>query len=416
VTPSAASNAPAPARETNRRHRAVAAENARLMSLDALRGFDMFWIAGGGLVVSALDRWTGNPVLEFLKGQLTHVAWAGFHFYDLIFPLFVFMVGASIAFSIRKSVAKHGRWLTVRKIVVRGVILFLIGIFYSGGLSTEWPDIRVLGVLNRIAICYTVTALLFVFLRLRWLVPIWLGLLLGYWAALALIPIRDIELAPQPLAKLAAKKGQTNVVQLFNATQDRIRGKFEPGYNLANHFDFQHLPGRRYDVYYDPEGLLSTLPAIASCLLGVFAGLWQQSAKYSPTVRSVGLIVAGFLAMSAGYMWGFQFPVVKKLWTSSFVLVAGGYSLMLLGLFHQIIDVWGWRKWCQPLVWIGSNALTIYLAAQILNFRRIAERIAGGPVKSMFGVAGDTLVALVAVGLLFWFARFLYRRQIFLRV
>lgn len=386
------------------------------MSLDALRGFDMFWIAGGGLIVGALERWTANPLLAAVKQQLTHVAWDGFRFYDLIFPLFVFMVGASISYSVPRSLERSGRTATVRKILTRGVLLFLIGLFYSGGLSTAPSELRMLGVLNRIALCYTAAALLFVFIGRRALVGVWLGLLLGYWGLMGLAPIRDIRLDAQPMANLASAKGETNAMVLFQQTQARVTGKYDPGYNLANHLDFQYLPGRLYDRYYDPEGLLSTLPAIASCLLGLFAGLFVQEPGRTPVARSLGLIGAGVVSVVVGSLWGLEFPVIKKLWTSSFVLVAGGYSLVLLGVFHQVIDVWGWRTWCQPFVWVGSNALTIYLAAQILGFRRIAERLAGAPAKSMFGAGADTLIALVAVLVLFAFARFLYRRQLFLRV
>lgn len=386
------------------------------MSLDALRGFDMFWIAGGGFVVSALDRWSDHPLIGYLKKQLTHVEWEGFRFYDLIFPLFVFLVGVSIVVAIPKSIAKRGRGGTVRHILTRGLLLFAIGVVYYGGISNGWDEVRWLGVLNRIAICYTVTALLFVFLRQRWLVTFALVSLVGYWAALGLISIRDIRLESSALEKLKEQTGEDNVVTLFQNTRDRIRGQFEPGYNLANHFDFQFLPGRKNDIYWDPEGLLSTLPAIVTCLLGVFAGRWLMNQRIAPSVRSLGLVVSGFLLMALGYLWGLQFPVVKKIWTSSYVLVAGGYSLILLGAFHQVVDVWAFRRWCQPFVWIGANALTVYLAARFLDFGSVAQRVAGGPVKSMLGQAGDTLVALLAVGLLFWFARFLYRRQIFLRL
>ncbi len=376
----------------------------------------MFWIAGGGLVVSALDRWSDHPLVAYLKTQLTHVEWVGFRFYDLIFPLFVFLVGVSIVIAIPKSIANRGRAGTVRHIFTRGFLLFGIGIVYSRGLSDGWDQVRWMGVLNRIAICYTVTALLFTFLRPRWLVTFAVVSLIGYWAALELIPIRDIRLEPSALEKLAEKTGETNVVTLFANTQDPITGKFDPGYNLANHFDFQFLPGRKHDTYWDPEGLLSTLPAVVTCLLGVFAGRWLLNQKVAPSARSLGLVVSGFLLMATGYLWGLQFPVVKKIWTSSYVLVAGGYSLIFLGVFHQVVDVWAFRRWCQPFVWIGANALTIYLAARFLSFGSLAHRVAGGPVKSALGQAGDTFVALVAVGFLFWFARFLYRRQIFLRL
>ena len=194
------------------------------MSLDALRGFDMFWIAGGGLVVGALERWTSNPVVEALKRQLTHVEWAGFRFYDLIFPLFVFMVGASISFSVSRSLERAGRGPTLRKILVRGAVLFAIGLFYPGGLSTPLQDLRVLGVLNRIALCYTATALLFVFLGVRALAGVWMALLLGYWALMAWMPIRDIRLAAEPLAALAATTGETNVAVLFGQTTATVRG------------------------------------------------------------------------------------------------------------------------------------------------------------------------------------------------
>jgi len=386
------------------------------MSLDALRGFDMFWIAGGGLMVGALDRWAGNPLLAALRQQLTHVAWEGFRFYDLIFPLFVFMVGAAISFSVPRSLERSGRAATVRKILVRGVVLFAIGLFYSGGLSTPLSGLRVLGVLNRIALCYTATALLFVVWSPRVLAAVTAAILLGYWAMMAWVPIRDIRLDPQALAALAQTRGETNAAVLFESTTERVRGQFDPGYNLANHLDFQYLPGRLYDRYYDPEGLLSTLPAVATCLLGLFAGLWLQSGRRTPTARSLGLVGAGIVSVALGFLWGLQFPVIKKLWTSSYVLVAGGCSLMLLGAFHQMVDVWRWRRWCQPSVWVGANALTIYLAAQILNFRRVAERFAGGSIQASLGAAGDTLMALVAVFLLFCFARFLYQRRIFLRV
>ncbi len=402
-------------RTTTRRTAKLQGQN-RLMSLDALRGFDMFWIAGGGLLVGALDRSQSNPLFATLKEQLTHVAWEGFRFYDLIFPLFVFLVGVSVVMAIPKSVARQGRWRTVGHILFRGCLLYFIGVVYSGGWAAGWGEVRWLGVLNRIALCYAATALLFTFLSVRWLVPLAIAALLGYWGILAMVPIRDIRLDTVSMVKLAEERSETNAVVLFQTTKDRVRGQYDPGYNVANHLDFQYLPGRRYDTYWDPEGILSTLPAVVTCLLGVFAGSWLMNGRIAPELRSLWLIVAGFFLMSVGYLWGFQFPVIKKIWTSSFVLVAGGYSLILLGAFYHVIDIWGWKAWCQPFVWVGANALTVYLAARFLGFGAIAERIVGGPIKAGLGRGGDVFVALVAVGLLFGFARFLYKRQIFIRL
>lgn len=400
------------------RNRGPALTEGRLLSVDALRGFDMFWIAGGSLVVGALEKGLGNPVLALLKGQLTHVPWDGLRFYDLIFPLFVFLVGVSIALAIPRSIERQGKGATVRHIITRGLLLYAIGLVYSGGLSDGWGEVRWLGVLNRIAICYTVTALLFTFLPVRALVPIAIAGLVGYWAILSFIPIRDITLEKGSITRLAAKRGETNVVRLYESTTNRVRGRFLPGQNVAHHFDFEHLPGRRYDTYWDPEGILSTIPAVVSCLIGLFAGAWLVggSASAGRSSRTFGLLLTGFLLVVLGMGWSMQCPIIKKIWTSSFVLVTSGYSLMLLGVFHQTIDVWGWRRWCEPFIWIGSNALTIYLAARFLGFGALGQRIAGGPVRSFFGSFGDVVVALVSVTLLLAFARFLYRRKVFIRL
>lgn len=400
------------------RNRGPAQPEGRLLSVDALRGFDMFWIAGGSLVVGALDKGLGNPVVSLIRQQLTHVPWDGFRFYDLIFPLFVFLVGVSIALAIPKSLERRGTAATVRHILTRGVLLFAIGLVYSGGISDGWEEVRWLGVLNRIAICYTITALLFTVLPVRALVPLAVAGLVGYWAILALVPIRDITLEKGAITRLAAKRGETNVIRLYETTTNRVRGRFLPGQNVAHHFDFEHLPGRRYDTYWDPEGILSTLPAVVSCLIGLFAGVWLVGGSASSTggSRTFGLLLSGFVLVVLGMAWSMHFPIIKKIWTSSFVLVTGGYSLMLLGLFHQMIDVWGWRRWCEPFIWIGSNALTIYLAARFLGFGNLGQRIAGGPVRALFGPFGDVVVALVSVILLLAFARFLYRRKVFIRL
>ena len=407
----------------------------RFMSVDALRGFDMFWIVGAGYLISALTRWTGNPLVAALRHQLEHVAWEGFVFYDLIFPLFVFIVGVSAAFSLSKTIAEKGAAAAAKRVLMRGLMLYLVGLFYSkgfdgaayvppgGGEATAgdllrhlWDNTRLLGVLNRIALAYTATGLLFIFLPVKLLFGVFASLLLGYWGLMERWPIRDIQLEPTALAKLAEQTGETNVVKLFDNTLNTVTGQYAPGYNVANHFDFQYLPGKRYDTYYDPEGILSTLPAVGTCLLGLFAGLLLLNEGLPPTGKTVFLLTLGFLLMGLGYLWGFSFPVIKKLWTSSFVLVAGGFSLMLLGAFHQIVDVWERTLWCRPFIWIGSNALTIYLASQILAFRKIAERFVGGPIRGHLGGFGEVLVAVVAILLMLGFARALYVRKIFLRL
>jgi predicted acyltransferase len=390
------------------------APSERLMSLDALRGFDMFWIVGAEGLVHALRKISPNGVTGFLSSQLTHKDWAGFAFYDLIFPLFVFIVGASIVFSLPKTIERYGRAGAFRRILVRGLLLFVAGLIYSGGVSRGWQGVRILGVLQRIAICYTVAASLFTLLRWRGLVAACATVLVGYWALMTFVPIRDISLERKQLEQQQATAG-ASAPELFERTTSWVRGSYEPGHNLSDHFDFRHLPGRKYDGAYDPEGILSTLPAVATCLLGVFAGLLLR--RRMPEQRKVRiLLLAGAASVALGFLWGLQFPVVKKIWTSSFVLVAGGYSAVLLGVFHQILEVWRYRRWAMPFVWIGTNALTIYLLRRFMDFSALAERFVGGPIKGGLGPYGELLVTVVALLFTFAVVRFLYRRRIFIRL
>jgi len=422
----------------------------RMMSLDALRGFDMFWILGGDFVVTTAGKMSGSSeqawtLFGWVASQFRHKDWDGFAFYDLIFPLFVFISGVSVVFSLTKETQLHGRAGALQRVVRRAALLWVLGIFYSGGLSKEWPDIRLLGVLQRIGLAYLGAGLIFCFVgaRMKALAGIIAGILIGYWALLNFVPIRNITLEKAKLAELAEQRGdargaialksETNpsatrgsrawakAEELFRETKERTTGQFGPGDNLANHLDFQLLPGRKYDLFYDPEGILSTLPAVATCLLGVLAGVWLRREDFCDKWKVIYLLSAGAGALIVGFAWGLSFPVVKKIWTSSFVLVAGGYSALLLAAFYQIVDVWKWRDWCQPFVWIGMNSITIYVANNLIQFRAVATRLVGGDVKKALDAnladgAGNLLIAVVGFALIFAFVRFLHQRKIFLRL
>jgi predicted acyltransferase len=167
---------------------------------------------------------------------------------------------------------------------------------------------------------------------------------------------------------------------------------------------------------------LSTLPAIATCLFGVFAGLRLKNQAVADRRKAVFLLAFGATGVALGTLWGIQFPVIKKIWTSSYVLVAGGYSAMLLGGFYLVIDIWKWQRWCRPFVWLGMNSITLYLTAGLLGeFTSPAERLVGGDIKNFFDAQvangfGGLMIAIVGLLLAFGFARFLYRRNIFLRL
>jgi predicted acyltransferase len=359
----------------------------RLMSLDALRGFDMFWIVGAEEIVHALHKASPSGVVNFLTGQLTHKDWEGVAFYDLIFPLFVFIVGASLVFSLTKAIAESGKMAAVKRIFWRSLLLYLIGVFTYGGFAEGVERIRLLGVLQRIALCYFFAGLIFCTFRLRGMIVACVALLAGYWALMTFVPVPGVG-----------------------------AGNFQEGANLANYVDKQFLPLRKWDGDHDPEGLLSTLPAIATCLLGVFAGLLLKSKAMDEQKKVNWLVLAGIAGLALGFLWGLQFPVIKKIWTSSYVLVAAGYSCLFLAAFHQIIEIWNCRKWAMPFVWIGMNAITIYLAHNIIDFGKLADRLVGGPIKESFGNYGQVLVTIVVLAMTFLLVRFLYRRKLFLRL
>jgi predicted acyltransferase len=414
------------------------------MSVDALRGFDMFWIIGADVLVRALDSISNSGPTGFLARQLEHAEWEGFRFYDMIFPLFVFIVGVSLVFSLTKTIQQAGRAEALKRVFRRSILLFIIGIFYSGGVTNPWPDIRLMGVLNRIALAYFFAGLLFCFFRPRALVAICVAILAGYWGLMTLAPIRDIQLTKSNLARLAEAAGDAPTAALFKAernpsaetnspawaaaekmfyaTTNRVSGKFDAGLNLANHIDFQYLPGRKYDVFFDPEGYLSTIPAVVTCLLGAFAGLLLRAQSLQGKQKVIWLIAFGLVSVALGWMWGVQFPVIKKIWTSSYVLVAGGYSAILLGVFYLVVDVWQVRGWCQPFVWMGMNSITIYIVSNILGgFRRLAPRLVGGDVRVFLDdhvakAFGDLVITIVGLLLAFWLVHFLYKRKIFLRL
>ncbi|MDX1953238.1 MAG: DUF5009 domain-containing protein [Verrucomicrobiota bacterium] len=392
----------------------------RLTSLDALRGFDMFWIIGGEAIIHALNSFGSFGIFAPLAHQLNHKDWAGFAFYDLIFPLFVFITGTSLVFSLGRTIREQGRQAALKRLCWRAFLLYLIGIFYYGGFANEWPQMRLVGVLQRIAVAYFFAGLIFCFFDWKGIMATIAAILLGYWALMALVPVRDIQLTRENVQKLSQASGTTNVYELYYQTEKQRTGVFEPGLNVADHFDFRHLPGRKHDGHYDPEGILSTIPAVATCLIGVLAGLLLISSR-TDRQKVAWLVYAGVTLLLAGFAWATVFPVIKKIWTSSYVLVAGGYSALLLAFFYLVIELWNYRAWCKPFVWIGTNAITIYLATELISFHEIAARFAGGNVARLLDThllegAGPFLISVVELSLAILFCRFLYRRQIFIRL
>ena len=360
----------------------------RSVALDALRGFDMFWLVGGTGLVAAVVDLCGPRVQAVLGPQLDHAKWEGCMFYDVIFPLFVFLVGMSVVFSLDRLKEESSARKVYARILRRFVLMFLLGLIYYGGLRDQWPGVRLLGVLQRLALCYLFAAVLYYHFRLRTLAAVAVGILLGYWILLSFVPVPG--------------SGATGVNEEMNWTR---------------YVDEQFLPGRKHEGSWDANGLLSTAPAIGTCLLGVFAARLLKSERHSQTRKALYFLGAGLALAALGWVWGIQFPVIKKLWTSSYVLVTGGYSLMFLGLFCLVIDVWGFRKWVQPLVWIGANPLTIYMARNIADFNAFADRFVGGSIAAAVTPEAAYLFhTAVSFAFSMLLVRFLYKKRIFLRV
>ena len=361
----------------------TAAVPHRLVSLDALRGFDMCCILGLTAAIEAvLARFLpASPLTAALRRQFTHVEWAGLRFEDLIFPLFLFISGAALAISVPRRLERDGGGAVVRHLVARALVIFALGVVYSGGVSRGWEQVRWLGVIQRIGIASAVAGLLSIRLGQRGLAIVTVALLVGYWLALAFVPVPG-----------------------------HGAGDFAEGRNLANYLDSIWLPGRKYDGDHDPEGILSTLPAVGTALLGLLAGQWL-SRDVAAGRKVGGLLLAGVVLLAAGWVWHPFFPVVKKIWSSSFVLVTAGWSAILLAVFFWLIDVRGWRRWCEPFVWVGANPIALYLAAGMGAFRAVNQRLVGPLPPEWAWVGSITVFVLMLLT-----ARWLYRRGILLRV
>ena len=359
----------------------------RVVSIDALRGFDMFWITGGAGIITGLHKIFDSSVTAFLCEQLEHVEWEGFRFEDLIFPLFLFIVGAVFPFALTKRIEQgQNRTRITLHIIRRGLTLILIGMILQGLLSFDFDNMRWVGVLQRIGACYLIGALIVVYTN-NWKIQagITASILILYWAAHALIP-----------------------VPVYGAGDISAKG------SLCSYIDQLLLPGKLYYVYGDNEGLLSTLTATATVLIGVLAGHWLRSSRPG-TKKAIGLAGAGVICLVIGYLWGIVFPIVKLIWTSSFVMVTAGWSLLLLSVFYYVIDVLKFRKWAFFFVVIGTNAITIFILVRFIRFGYISELFLSGIAK-IADPADVLIIAIGAIAAKWLLLYFLYRRKIFFKV
>lgn len=361
----------------------------RLYSLDALRGFDMFWIMGAEEIFHTLFKATGSSFWGALSNQFTHPAWNGFHFYDLIFPLFLFIAGVATPYSVGRELEKgKTKKQLLFRVIKRGLILVLLGIIYNNGLQLRpLADIRFGSVLGRIGLAYMFANIIYIYTKERAQVIWFFSLLIGYWL----------------LLKFTSAPG-------FPTGDLTMEG------NFASYIDRSILPGRLYLGIHDPEGLVSTIPAIATGLLGILAGRFIKYGTATGQRKSVLMAIVGAIFIVIAWIWNFDFPVNKNLWTSSFVLNVGGISLILLALFYYIIDVLGYRKWAFFFKVIGMNSILIYMSGQFINWEYTTDgffkwlgQLIGNPYNAV-------VLAMCYVFVKWAFLYFMYRKKVFLRV
>lgn len=360
-------------------------QDNRLISIDALRGLTMFFIIGGEQIFVTLSKIWPNSITNALASNMEHAGWEGFYFYDQIFPLFLFLVGILLPIVIKrireKGLNNKEIFFHISK---RTVILILLGLANYGLLRFDWPAMRWSSVLGRIGICYFIAGLLLLHTSWRVQLLLVLVILAGYWAAVEFIPVPG-----------------------YGA------GVLTPEGCLTTWLDQKLIPGTLGLGIYDRQGVLSTFTALASTLIGVLAGHWLCTDK-SGNKKTAGLVASGLVLLAAGWIWGQFFFISRNVWTSSFVLLTSGLSLLTMAIFYWIIEVKGYRNWTFFLVVIGMNAITIWVGQRFIDFKFTSDAIFLG-LSGYFGILQPLFLALCLVGIKWLFLWFLYRRKIFLK-
>jgi len=364
---------------------ATAAGAGRLDSLDALRGFDMFWIIGGGAIVEGLAKAVNVPALNAIVPQLEHVRWEGLHFWDTIWPLFMFIVGVSIAFSTtRRRAAGSSRRTLYLHAARRAAILFVLGMMAQGNLLTWdlsklWPCYSVL---HGIAAGYVIAVAVTLEFRPRAQILITAVFLLLYWALLMLVPVPGVG-----------------------------AGVLTPTGNMATWID-QLVLGRFH--HGENTWFVSYLGFASSILLGLMAGHILLSSRTAAAKLRL-LAAAGVGCLAAGLVWSLALPIIKLLWTSSFVLVTAGFSFLALALFYWMVDVRGWRRWAFPFRVIGLNPIVAYMTMSLVDLRSIGKIFVGGLLPRV-GRWDDLLSETAAFLVLWLFLYWMYRTRSFVKI
>jgi predicted acyltransferase len=366
----------------------------RLVSLDIFRGFVI------GFMILVNDPGDGPSSYWPLK----HAEWNGWTPTDLVFPFFVFIVGVAMAFSFSSRLGRgEPRFQLLRHVLWRGAVLFALGVLLNGlGARYHLDHWRIYGVLQRIAICYVITAALELWVGWRAQLAVAVACLATYWILMRYVPVPGFGIPTRDIPLL------------------------DPDRNLAAWLDRKLLMGHLYEHTRDPEGVISTIPAIATSLLGLLTGRWLRSSR-APSVKTLAMIGAGAAAVVMGKIMDLWFPINKKLWTSSYVVFTAGLALLCLALCYWVVDVRQKRgAWTKPILVFGMNAIAAYFFSEILAIALNGIRVGGNSLlthifDSVFAplaspANASLLYALVYVVLCWMAMALLYRKGIFLKI
>lgn len=379
----------------HRSQTSISLTKPRLASLDALRGFDMFWIIGGEGLFAALFTLTGWSGWNLASGQMQHSQWHGFTLYDLIFPLFIFLSGVALGLSPKRldrqplSVALP----LYQHACKRLILLIALGVLYNHGWGTGIPadldQVRYTSVLARIGFAWFFAAMLVWHTSLNTQVIVSVGIISLY-----------------------------ALVQLYFPVPGGQAGQFTLDASINTYVDELLRPGIAYQNRpLDPEGILSTVPAVVNAMVGVFAGQFIIRAHLRGDWAKAGILAAcGVLLFVLAWLLEPIIPVNKDLWTTSFVFVTSGWSLLFLSLFYGIIDVLKWQKWAFVFVVIGTNAIIVYLGSSLIDWHYISRSVFGGVIQAL-PISSQSLFVVIgfisAQWLVLWY---MYRRKIFIRI
>ena len=362
-------------------------DTKRLISLDVMRGFTV--------AAMILVNYPGSE--QFSYAPLNHTKWNGLSPTDLIAPIFLFVVGVSIALAYTKRLEMGlPKTEMYKKIIGRSLKIYLVGIFLNLLPDFNFADLRYTGTLPRIALVFLFCAVLF--LNTNWKKQAWIGLgiLVTYWLAMLYIPTPGFD---KPM--------------------------LEPGINLAAWLDTKFLPGTMWQKTWDPEGILSTFPSFVTGITGMLAGRLLLS-NLEKKDKALYLLVGGFFSVILGYLWNLHFPCNENIWSSSFVLITSGVAALILGTCYYLIDILGMRRFTESGVIFGANAIAVYFLADIWALFFYEMKLSGASLNdhflSLFSGVGPSLefwsmvYAILFVMINFIPAYFLYRKKMFIKL